>query len=33
VTDLHMGDVELKWTEPRPESELRQELKDAGILR
>jgi hypothetical protein len=33
VTELHMGGVELKWTEPRPESELRQELKDTGILR
>jgi hypothetical protein len=33
VTDLHMEGDELKWTEPPPESELRQKLKDAGILR
>jgi hypothetical protein len=33
VTNLHMeGDV-LKWTEPPSERELRQTLKDAGILR
>jgi hypothetical protein len=33
VTDLHMDGDTLKWTEPPPESELRQKLKDAGILR
>lgn len=33
VRDLHMEGEELKWTEPPPESELRQQLKDAGILR
>lgn len=32
VGDLHMDGEELKWTEPPPESEMRQKLKDAGIL-
>jgi quinol-cytochrome oxidoreductase complex cytochrome b subunit len=31
VRDLHMEGEELKWTEPPPESELRQQLKDAGF--
>lgn len=33
VTDLKAYGEKLTWTEPRSESELRQELKDAGVLR
>jgi hypothetical protein len=33
VSDLRMEGDQLKWTEPPPESELRQQLKDASILR
>lgn len=33
VSELQMEGDTLKWTEPPPESELRQQLKDAGILR
>jgi hypothetical protein len=33
VSDLHMGGVDLRWTEPPSEQELRQKLIDAGILR
>jgi hypothetical protein len=33
VRDLRLEGEELKWTEPPPENELRQQLKDAGILR
>jgi hypothetical protein len=33
VSDLHMEGVDLRWTEPPSEQELRQKLIDAGILR
>ena len=33
VKDLRLDGNTLKWTEPPPYSELRQKLKDAGLLR
>lgn len=33
VSDLHMVGDKLKWTEPPPDSERLQKLRDAGILR
>jgi hypothetical protein len=33
VSDLHVEGDALKWTEPPPEQQLRQQLMDAGILK